>query len=82
MASQRFEKDSKEWEMWRELWVLVQRYYVPEDTDAYHEAVLRDTAAFDDKYKTPWSRAFAQAVIKAISETERTLGWTKGGTRS
>ena len=74
MASQKFEKGSAEWNFFMDLWKLTQTYYVPElDNDDYHESLLRDTVAFDQKYNTAWSREFAAAVTRSVHDIEESM---------
>lgn len=74
MASQKFEKGSMEWQMWRDMWELSQKFYVPEpDNDEYHEAVLRDVNQFTEKYNTSWGKAFGRAIFWAIHDIEESM---------
>ena len=68
MASKRFEKDSREFAMFRDLWTLCQKLWIPENgNDDYWETVIKDTSDFADKYgDIPLARKFMLAFVENL----------------
>ena len=46
-----FEKNSDEWNFFKELYQLVEKYWIPEENLEYWGDVVRDTDALNEKYK-------------------------------
>jgi len=65
MASQRFQKGSREFEMFSEFWSLCQKYWIPEESDEYWESAIRDIGAFQKKYGL---HGFARKLGGALAE--------------
>ena len=68
MAS--FQKGSEEWIMFMEYWELCKKYWIPKDTDAYWDSLIKDVDAFYKKYKSDFARALANALA---DEAERKI---------
>lgn len=69
MASKRFEKGSKEWELFTDFWALCQKYWVPEEDEGYWRSLINDAGELSKKFK---DRPFPSDLIKALlTETER-----------
>lgn len=68
MASKRFEKDSREFAMFRDLWMVCQKLWIPENgNDDYLETVIKDTSEFADKYDDiPLARKFMLAFLEEL----------------
>lgn len=68
MASVRFEKDSREFEMFRDLWTVCQKLWIPENgNDEYWESVIKETGDFADKYNDiPLARKFMLAFLEVL----------------
>ena len=47
----KFEKDSPEWLMFRDIYALIQKHYIVEESDDYWEQIVKDVAEFGEKYK-------------------------------
>ena len=65
MAS--FQKGSEEWLMFMEYWELCKKYWIPKDTDAYWDSLIKDVDSF---YKSDFARALANALA---DEAERKI---------
>ena len=46
MAEVKFTKDDPEFKILNEFWALLQRYYIPEQSDEYWEALIADVNKF------------------------------------
>ena len=52
MASVKFQKGSKEWDMFRDYWNLCQKFWIPEDREEYWKLVLKESIEFKKKYES------------------------------
>lgn len=52
MASVKFQKGSKEWNMFRDYWNLCQKFWIPEDSEEYWNLVLKESIEFKKKYES------------------------------
>ena len=70
MASVKFQKGSEEWMMFQDYYKLVQKYYIPEDTDEYWEEVVKEVDIFVKKYQAnvPLARNIALAFANTLEE--------------
>ena len=69
MASKRFEKGSVEFQWFGDFWSMVQKNWIPEDTDEYWGGVIKDVREFSDKYKqNPEIILFTAYMVKAIQD--------------
>lgn len=68
MSSKYFGKDSKEFAMFRDLWTLCQKLWIPENgNDDYWEMVINDTDEFANKYNDiPLARRFMLAFLEEL----------------
>ena len=71
MASVKFSKDSPEWQMFTEYWSLVQKYYVPEDTESYWESVIDDLNGFIFNNSGRFARELAKALQNYLEQKSR-----------
>lgn len=72
MASVKFEKGSKEWYMFQEYWKLCQRFWVPEDSKQYWNALVEEMDSFYKKYKDiALSEKIAAAFINLLDEQQK-----------
>ncbi len=78
MATKKFEKGTKEFDFFSDLWKLSQMVWVPENTDDYYEDALRKITEFDAKYNTPYSQHFSEALIKTINDFSVLAGFEEG----
>ena len=46
-----FDKNSDEWNFFKELYQLVEKYWIPEDTDSYWESLVLMTDDLNNRYK-------------------------------
>ncbi|MDE7445824.1 MAG: hypothetical protein K2N15_09020 [Lachnospiraceae bacterium] len=66
MAGAKFAKGSEEWQMFMDYWSLCQKYWEPENNDAYWEEVVKDTDKFYKKHNSDFSRALALVLIDEL----------------
>lgn len=71
MAEVKFLKGSEEWQMFMDYWALCQKYWKPEDNDAYWESLTSAVDDFWKKYNTMFARELALGLV---NEAERKLG--------
>ena len=50
MTSVKFEKGSREFAFFADFWKMVQKYYLPEDTDEYWDNLIAEAAQLKKKY--------------------------------
>jgi len=62
MAGVKFNKDSPEWKMFTEYWAIVQKNYLPEDSENYWENVINDLNIFILNYQGRFARELAKAL--------------------
>lgn len=62
MASVKFEKGSQEFQFFRDFWVFVQDFFIPEDDGVYWDSVLKRSQELESKY----SGDFFQSMILAF----------------
>lgn len=62
MAAQKFEKDSEEWKMFMDFWQLCQRYWMPDATEEYWQALTDDTKEFYRKHPGTFARELGNAL--------------------
>lgn len=60
MASVKFNKDSPEFAIFNEFWALLQKYYIPEETDEYWENFVQDYDVFIKKHPESIARGLAR----------------------
>lgn len=68
MAAGGLKKGTEDYMMFEEFWNLCKKYWIPEQSDAYWEAVAEDFSKFHKKYNTPYSKHFALAALNALDE--------------
>ena len=74
MAGVRFEKNSPEWKMFNEYWKICQKYWLPEDSDAYWQSLTDETVAFGEKYdkvSKGFSIKISLALLDELQEKHR-----------
>lgn len=76
MAAVKFEKGSEEWTMFQQYYILIQKYYIPDDTDKYWEDVIAEMGEFIKKYeKVPLARKIAMGFLDTMeSELKKKKG--------
>lgn len=78
MATKTFEKGSKEFMFFSDLWKLSQSIWLPENNDDYYEDALRKIVEFDQKYNTPYSLHFSTALTKIVNDFSVLAGYETG----
>lgn len=71
MAEKRFSKGSEEWLLFMDFWNLCQKFWVPEDTEGYWEAVISETDEFYKKYRTGFARRLVVVLIGNLESKMR-----------
>lgn len=68
MSEAKFEKNSPEWKMFRDLYQIIEKYWIPEDTDEYWNSVIDATDDFTAKYHQlhPMVVALAAGVVSGL----------------
>ena len=80
MAGKRFEKGSKEWNMFQDFWKMAQNFYIPEDDQGYWRELTNEQVSFEKKYKnTPLALEMNVALGKAL---DKMCGQNKNDKRS
>jgi len=51
MASKKFEKDSEEFQFFKEFYKFVQDYYIPENTEEYWDGFVDESKRISEKYR-------------------------------
>lgn len=68
MARKNIQSGSEEFELFRDFWEIYKDNAIAENNKAYMEKVVEDTDWFYAKYKTPFAKDLAVALV---SEMER-----------
>lgn len=68
MGSVKFEKGSQEFSFFGEFWMLVQKYYIPEDADEYWERLDNDANDLANKYDNKFFDDLIVTFIKSMSK--------------
>lgn len=63
MAGVKFSKGSEEWQMFMDYWALCQKYWEPEDEDAYWTSLAKETNDFYKKHGTDFAKALGLALL-------------------
>lgn len=68
MASQRFEKGTEEYELFKDFYNYIQKYWFPEGqhNDAWWEEVLNEGNKLCEKHKTRWARMLVSTFMKRL----------------
>lgn len=67
MASKRFDKGSEEWLLFMEYWQLCQKYWEPEENDAWWDEALHQIDLFSKKYgSTVFARGLCMALVNKL----------------
>lgn len=63
------QKDSKEWEIFREIWELYQQFAIPEANNQYWDDLVKALKDIEIKYnKNPLADHLALGVAKALND--------------
>lgn len=60
LAEVKFTKDDPEFKILNEFWLLLQKYYIPEQTDEYWESLIADVNTFLENNKHPLARSLSK----------------------
>ena len=66
-----FQKGTEEFMMFADFYELCKRFWIPEDTEEYWEALVNESQKFSRKYGSVYARHFAMALIRALEELSR-----------
>lgn len=73
MAGMRFEKNSKEWQMFTDFWSLCQKFWVAENSDEYWNNFICAANQFCDKHKGSFPQKLAMAILETKEEERKLL---------
>lgn len=62
----KFNKNSKEWAMFRDFWILYQKYYKPEAAESYWKELVNAVGEFNRKYNTKFSAELSCSLFNDI----------------
>lgn len=83
MAEKKFEKGSEEWEFFQDLWKFRQKYYTPDNDDAWVVEMMRHGETIIEKYKNTNFSNFAQGLIfECFTDIDRKIMKGKNNARS
>lgn len=68
MSEVKFYKGSEEWQMFMDYWNLCQKYWDPEDNDAYWESLISEADSFYKKYETDFARNLVDAFVVSLDK--------------
>lgn len=68
MAEVKFEKGSKEWEMFMDFWKMCQKHWIPDETEEYWIALSNDINDFYKKYKTSFAKRLYWALHQEMEQ--------------
>lgn len=69
MAAKKFEKNTKEWNIFTDFWKLCQSHWEPEGGDDYWKNLIKDVDAFTKKYgDEPFARTIALAYAEYLDK--------------
>lgn len=71
MTGIKFEKGSKEFAFFAEFWKMVQKYYIPEDTDSYWDELIAEAAQLKKKYDGRFYHYMIQGFMSYAEEVNR-----------
>ncbi|HCJ37851.1 MAG TPA: hypothetical protein DHV37_05940 [Erysipelotrichaceae bacterium] len=73
MSSVKFKKDSKEWKMFKDLWDMCQRFWIPESTKEYWDEVSDAVESFNSKYSDihPMVRELCIAFLEGLDKKQQ-----------
>lgn len=62
----KFNKNSKEWSMFRDFWILYQKYYKPEADENYWNELVNAVGTFNRKYRSKFAESLSYALFDDI----------------
>lgn len=68
---QKFDKQSKEWNMFTDFWALCQKVWIPEDTDSYWETARDLADEFINTHTSGFARLLVNALLKDLEERNK-----------
>ena len=67
MKNNKFSKNSIEWRMFGDIYQLVERYWIPEDSDEYWQAVVDSIDKISDKYNETSAQLFVNMFLSTFT---------------
>lgn len=75
MASKKFEKGSTEFNFFGDFYRFAQKYYFPDDSDEYWDAVLKDASELNRRYPGNFCKHIVQGFLDyAEAENKERMG--------
>ena len=68
MAGKKFDKNDVEWDLYKDLWQMYQRNYIPEEREEFWENLRIELNEFATKYNTQFAVDLAVAVGNDIEK--------------
>lgn len=68
MAGVKFEKGSKEWDMFMDFWKLCQKYWEPEETEEYWYSLVDDINSFYQKHNTSFAKKLYWSLHQELEQ--------------
>ena len=68
MAEVKFEKGSKEWEMFMDFWKMCQKHWIPDETEEYWIALSNDINDFYKKHNTSFAKRLYWALHQEMEQ--------------
>ena len=68
MAEVKFEKGSKEWDMFMDFWKMCQKHWIPDETEEYWIALSNDINDFYKKHKTSFAKRLYWALHQEMEQ--------------
>lgn len=60
----KIQKGTEEFQMFQDFWQLAQKYWIPEKSDSYWNAIVKDCEKFAKQYKSiPMSACMASSIL-------------------
>ena len=66
-----FQKGTEEFLMFADFYELCKRFWIPEDTEEYWEALVSASQKFSEKYGSVYAKHLAMGLIDALEELSK-----------
>lgn len=66
MAVKRFAKGTEEWMMFKDFYEICQKYFEPENSIEYWNALIAEISIFNEKYKSDFATQLCVALFNTM----------------
>lgn len=67
----KFQKGSKEWNMFTDYWSMCQKFWITEDNNEYWDSLVEDSGSFYRKYKdVPLASKLVLSFVQTIEDED------------